>query len=70
VRPSLSVLIVGWNSRPELERTLPALLPELDDGDELIVVDNDSADDTGDAVRALAPAAATPGPPPRAATYW
>ncbi|HEY0318564.1 MAG TPA: glycosyltransferase [Solirubrobacterales bacterium] len=57
MRPSLSVLIVGWNSRPELERTLPALLPELDDGDELIVVDNDSADDTGDAVRALAPAA-------------
>jgi GT2 family glycosyltransferase len=57
VRPSLSVLIVGWNSRTELERTLPALLPELDDGDQLIVVDNDSSDGTADAVRALAPAA-------------
>jgi GT2 family glycosyltransferase len=54
VRPSLSVLIVAWNSRTELERTLPALLPELADGDELIVVDNDSGDGSADAVRALA----------------
>jgi len=57
VRPTLSVLIVAWNSREELARTLPALLPELGEGDELIVVDNDSADGTPDAVAALAPSA-------------
>ena len=55
--PSLSVLIVAWNSREELARTLPALLPELGEGDELIVVDNDSGDGTAEAVRSLAPAA-------------
>ncbi len=37
--------------------TLPALVAELADGDELIVVDNDSADDTVAAVRAAAPEA-------------
>jgi GT2 family glycosyltransferase len=57
VRPSLSVLIVAWNSREELRRTLPALLAELRDGDELIVVDNYSADDTAAVVAELAPAA-------------
>jgi GT2 family glycosyltransferase len=57
VRPTLSVLIVTWNSREELERTLPALLPELDEGDELIVVDNDSGDGTAEVVESLAPAA-------------
>ncbi|HEU5142259.1 MAG TPA: glycosyltransferase family 2 protein [Solirubrobacterales bacterium] len=57
MRPTLSVLIVAWNSREELGRTLPALLPELDDGDELIVVDNDSSDGTAEAVVAMAPAA-------------
>lgn len=57
MRPSLSVLIVAWNSREELRRTLPALLPELADGDELIVVDNASPDDSAAVVRVLAPAA-------------
>ena len=57
MRPTLSVLIVAWNSREELARTLPALLPELGDGDELIVVDNDSADGTAEAVLELAPRA-------------
>ncbi len=57
MRPTLSVLIVAWNSREELARTLPALLPELGEGDELIVVDNDSADGTAEAVELLAPAA-------------
>jgi GT2 family glycosyltransferase len=57
VRPTLSVLIVAWNSREELVRTLPALLPELGQGDELIVVDNDSGDGTPDAVATLAPSA-------------
>jgi GT2 family glycosyltransferase len=57
VRPSLSVLIVAWNSRAELARTLPALLPELVPGDELIVVDNDSPDDSAAVVAELAPEA-------------
>jgi hypothetical protein len=57
VRPTLSVLIVAWNSREELARTLPAMLPELGEGDELIVVDNDSTDGTAEAVVATAPAA-------------
>jgi GT2 family glycosyltransferase len=57
VHPTLSVLIVAWNSREELTKTLPALLPELAEGDELIVVDNDSEDGTPEAVEALAPAA-------------
>jgi N-acetylglucosaminyl-diphospho-decaprenol L-rhamnosyltransferase len=57
VRPTLSVLIVAWNSREELARTLPALLPELEEGDEVIVVDNASDDGTAAAVAALAPRA-------------
>jgi GT2 family glycosyltransferase len=57
VRPTLSVLIVAWNSREELARTLPALTPELGKGDELIVVDNASEDGTAERVAELAPAA-------------
>ncbi len=56
MRPTLSVLIVTWNSRDELARTLPALVPELKEGDELLVVDNDSADGTPAVVAELAPA--------------
>jgi GT2 family glycosyltransferase len=55
VSPTLSVLIISWNSRDELSRTLPAVNAELADGDELIVVDNDSADGSAELVRALAP---------------
>jgi GT2 family glycosyltransferase len=57
VRPTLSLLIVSWNSREQLARTLPALLPELDADDELIVVDNDSSDGAPDAVKGVAPQA-------------
>jgi GT2 family glycosyltransferase len=57
VRPTLSILIVAWNSREELARTLPAVLPELAEGDELIVVDNDSTDGTAETAGSLAPAA-------------
>jgi GT2 family glycosyltransferase len=57
VRPSVSVLIVAWNSSQELRRTLPPLLAELRDGDELIVVDNASPDDSAEVVTELAPAA-------------
>jgi hypothetical protein len=57
VRPSVSVLIVAWNSAAELRRTLPPLVAELRDGDELIVVDNDSPDDSAAVVAELAPRA-------------
>jgi hypothetical protein len=57
VRPTLSVLVVSWNSRSHLERTLPALLPELGGRDELILVDNASEDGTVEYVRGAAPAA-------------
>lgn len=57
MRPSLSVLIVAWNSSAELAQTLPALLSELEDGDELVVVDNLCEDDTAARVAELAPSA-------------
>lgn len=57
MRPTLSVLIVAYDSRDDLTKTLPALLPELGDGDELIVVDNKPGDGSVELVRELAPAA-------------
>ncbi len=57
MRPTLSVLIVSWNSREELSRTLPAANAELGPDDELIVVDNDSIDGSAEAVASLAPGA-------------
>ncbi len=57
MRPTLSVLVVSWNSRSHLERSLPALLPELGEGDELVLVDNASGDGTVGYVRDLAPSA-------------
>jgi GT2 family glycosyltransferase len=57
VRPTLSVLIVAWESRDDLEKTLPALLAELDDGDELIVVENKAGDGSAEVTRELAPRA-------------
>ena len=55
MRPSLSVIIVTWNSHEQLTRTLPALIPQLGESDELILVDNGSDDGTLDAVAELAP---------------
>jgi GT2 family glycosyltransferase len=57
VRPTLSVLVVAYDSRDDLTKTLPALLAELGDGDELIVVDNKPDDGSVEVVRELAPAA-------------
>ena len=57
MRPTLSVLVVAYDSRDDLTKTLPALLPELGDGDELIVVDNKPGDGSVELVRELAPAA-------------
>lgn len=53
----ISVVLVSFNSASELRRTLPPLVDELSEGDELIVVDNGSMDDTRAAVAELAPAA-------------
>lgn len=57
MRPTLSVLIVAFGSRDDLAKTLPALLRELGDGDELIVVDNKPGDGSIEVVRELAPQA-------------
>jgi GT2 family glycosyltransferase len=57
VRPTLSVLIVAYESRDDLTRTLPALLRELGDDDELIVVDNKPGDGSVELVSELAPQA-------------
>jgi glycosyltransferase involved in cell wall biosynthesis len=38
--PRLSVVIVAWNSAPALKTTLPPLVKQLREGDELIVADN------------------------------
>lgn len=55
--PRLSVVIVTWNSAGVIEGALTALAAELREGDELIVVDNDSSDDSADLVARLAPEA-------------
>src|SRR4051794_14435456 len=55
--PSLSVLMVTWNESGLVERSLPPLLAQLRDGDELIVADNDSSDDTVAVVQRIAPLA-------------
>lgn len=57
MRPTLSVLIVAWESRDDLQHTLPALLPELGEDDELIVVENKAGDGSVEAVREAAPQA-------------
>jgi GT2 family glycosyltransferase len=62
VRPTLSVLIVAFGSRDDLAKTLPALLRELGDDDELIVVDNKPGDGSVELVRELAPRARTVSP--------
>jgi len=53
----ISVVVVTFNSADAVGRSLPAIVAELRDGDELIVCDNGSADDTVARVRELAPAA-------------
>lgn len=53
----LSVVVVTYRCRDAVARTLAALVAQLRDGDELVVVDNGSADGTVEAVRSAAPAA-------------
>jgi GT2 family glycosyltransferase len=49
--------VVTYNSRQAVGRTLPALLGQLDESDELVVVDNASRDGTPEEVANLAPRA-------------
>ncbi len=55
--PSISVVIVAYESGPELSRTLPGLASELGPGDEVIVVDNGSREPARDVVAEHLPAA-------------
>ena len=50
----LSVVVVTYNCREAVDRSLPPLVEQLVDGDELIVVDNASTDGTAARVRELA----------------
>ena len=54
---SVTVVIVAYNSLPELRRSVPALLTELQPQDELIVVDNASTDGLVDEIGRFAPGA-------------
>ena len=53
--PSISVVIVTYRHGEAVRPALDALARELSDGDELIVVDNASGDETLDVVRDAAP---------------
>ncbi len=55
--PALSVVVVTFNNRDDVARSLPPLVAELRGGDELIVVDNGSGDGTLEEVVRAAPAA-------------
>jgi GT2 family glycosyltransferase len=53
--PRLSVIVVTHDSRDAVQRCLPALVDQLADGDELVIVDNASSDGTLAAARDAAP---------------
>jgi GT2 family glycosyltransferase len=57
VSPRLSVVVVTYNCREDIARTLQALADQLAEGDELLIIDNASSDGTPDAAEAAAPAA-------------
>src|SRR4051794_34780250 len=50
----LSVVVVTYNCREDIVRTLPAMAEQLADGDQLVVVDNASSDGTADAAAGFA----------------
>src|SRR5215208_8019631 len=52
--PRLSVVVVTYNSREDIVRTLPAMADQLGEGDQLVVVDNASSDGTADAAESFA----------------
>jgi N-acetylglucosaminyl-diphospho-decaprenol L-rhamnosyltransferase len=51
------VVVVTFNSREAVAKSLPVLLAQLEPEDELVVVDNASADGTADTVARIAPGA-------------
>lgn len=55
--PAFAVVVVTYNSADTVADTLIELANQLRSGDELVVVDNSSADGTPDTVRAAAPEA-------------
>jgi GT2 family glycosyltransferase len=55
--PTLAVVVVSYRSADALRRMLPALVSQLREDDELIVVDNASGDETHAVLAELAPAA-------------
>jgi N-acetylglucosaminyl-diphospho-decaprenol L-rhamnosyltransferase len=57
VPPRLSVVVVTYNCREDIARTLPAVAEQLAEGDELLVIDNASTDGTPEAAEATTPTA-------------
>lgn len=57
MRPRRSIVVVSWNGRPYLPACLDAVLAQMVDDDELIVVDNGSTDGSVALVRAQYPQA-------------
>ena len=53
----IAVIVISWNTRQTLERCLASLVAQGDPADEIIVVDNGSADDSVEMVRRIAPCA-------------
>jgi GT2 family glycosyltransferase len=53
--PRLSVILITWREREAIERTIPALLEQFEEGDELVISDNASEDGSVGAVAKLAP---------------
>jgi len=53
----LSLVVVTYNCRDEVARTLTALVEQLSEDDELVVVDNASSDGTAEAAQSAAPGA-------------
>ncbi|MFL5895048.1 MAG: glycosyltransferase family 2 protein [Thermoleophilaceae bacterium] len=54
-RPRLSIVIVLYNEAERMRRCLPALVPQLREGDELVLSDNGSTDETLEVVAEHAP---------------
>ena len=54
---SIAVVVVTYDSAADLTRSLPELLPQLREGDRLVIVDNCSRDDTVAVASELAPGA-------------